>query len=63
MRVMVKITDLPSFDMASSLRTEEDITNYLHIVQNEENVTENEWNHALEVAAQARKLLDEKKEA
>lgn len=36
---MVKVADLPSFDMAESLKTEEDIVMYLNIVLEENDLT------------------------
>ena len=50
---MVKVADLPSFDMAESLKTEEDIVMYLNIVLEENDPAE--LAHALGVIAKAHK--------
>jgi probable addiction module antidote protein len=49
---MVKVADLSSFDMAESLKTEEDIVMYLNMVLEENNPAE--LAHALSVIAKAR---------
>ena len=49
---MVKVADLPSFDMAESLKTEEDIVMYLNMVLEENDPAE--LAHALSVIAKAR---------
>ena len=43
---MVKIADLPSFDMAEELRTEEDMTVYLNLVLEEDDPAEGCRNHS-----------------
>lgn len=48
----IKIAELPDFDMAEMLKTEEDIANYLTIVLKEDDI--GEFTHALGVAARAR---------
>ena len=58
---MVKVADLPSFDMAESLKTEEDIVMYLNIVLKENNPAE--LAHALGVIAKARGMPKIAKEA
>ena len=52
---MIKVATLPSFDMAESLKTEEDIMIYLNVVLEENDPAELE--HALGVIAKARELL------
>ena len=47
-----KIADLPDFDMAEMLKTEEDVANYLTIVLEENDM--GEFTHALGVVARAR---------
>ena len=47
-----KIADLPEFDMAEMLKTEEDVANYLTIVLEENDI--GEFTHALGVVARAR---------
>ena len=49
---MVRVADLPSFDMAESLKTEEDIVMYLNMVLEENDPAE--LAHALGVIAKAR---------
>jgi probable addiction module antidote protein len=49
---MVKVADLPSFDMAESLKTEEDIVMYLNMVLEDNDPAE--LAHALGVIAKAR---------
>ena len=49
---MVKIADLPSFDMAEALKSEEDIVMYLNMVLEENDPAE--LAHALGVIAKAR---------
>ena len=58
---MVKVADLPSFDMAESLKTEEDIVMYLNIVLEENDPAE--LAHALGVIAKARGMTQIAKEA
>ncbi len=58
---MVKVADLPSFDMAESLKTEEDIVMYLNMVLEENDPTE--LAHALGVIAKARGMTQIAKEA
>ena len=58
---MVKVADLPSFDMAESLKTEEDIVMYLNMVLEENDPTE--LAHALGVIAKARGITQIAKEA
>ena len=48
----IKITELPDFDMAEMLKTEEDVANYLTIVLEENDISE--FTHALGVVARAR---------
>lgn len=52
---MVKVADLPSFDMAESLKTEEDIVMYLNMVLEENDPAE--LAHALGVIAKALSLI------
>ena len=47
-----KIAELPDFDMAEMLKTEEDVANYLTIVLEENDMSE--FTHALGVVARAR---------
>ena len=47
----IKIAELPDFDMADMLKTEEDIANYLTIVLKEDDI--GEFTHALRMAARA----------
>ena len=49
---MVKVADLPSFDMAESLKTEEDIVVYLNMVLEDNDPAE--LAHALGVIAKAK---------
>ena len=58
---MVKIADLPSFDMAEELRTEEDMTVYLNLVLEEDDPAE--LAHALGVIARARGMTQIAKDA
>ena len=58
---MVKVADLPSFDMAESLKTEEDIVMYLNMVLEENDPAE--LAHALGVIAKARGMTQIAKEA
>lgn len=58
---MVKIADLPSFDMAEELRTEEDVTVYLNLVLEEDDPAE--LAHALGVIARARGMTQIAKDA
>ena len=48
----VKIADLPDFDMAEMLKTDDDVANYLTIVLEENDISE--FTHALGVVARAR---------
>lgn len=52
----MKISDLPEFDMAEMLKTDEDIANYLTAVLEENN--EGELTHALGVIARARGMTE-----
>lgn len=47
-----KAADLPDFDMAEMLKTEEDVANYLTLVLEENDI--GEFTHALGVVARAR---------
>lgn len=58
---MVKISELPSFDMAETLKTEEDIVIYLNIVLEENDPAE--LAHALGVIAKAKGMSQIAKEA
>ncbi|MFX9239188.1 addiction module antidote protein, partial [Acinetobacter baumannii] len=58
---MVKIADLPSFDMAEALKSEEDIVMYLNMVLEENDTAE--LAHALGVIAKARGMTQIAKEA
>lgn len=57
---MVKINDLPVFDMAEQLKTEEEILIYLQLVM-EENAPD-EWANALGIVARARGMTQMAKE-
>jgi len=48
----LKIVDLPDFDMAEMLKTEEDVANYLTLVLEENDI--GEFTYALGVVARAR---------
>jgi probable addiction module antidote protein len=48
----IKAADLPDFDMAEYLKTDEDVTNYLTLVLEEDNPAE--LTHALGTIARAR---------
>jgi probable addiction module antidote protein len=48
----IKVSELPDFDMAEMLKTEEDVANYLTAVLEENNMAE--LTHALGVVARAR---------
>jgi probable addiction module antidote protein len=48
----LKVDDLPDFDMAEMLKTEEDVANYLTLVLEENDI--GEFTHALGVVARAR---------
>jgi len=48
----LKVDDLPDFDMAEMLKTEEDVANYLTLVLEEGDM--GEFTHALGVVARAR---------
>lgn len=52
----MKISNLPDFDMAEMLKTDEDIANYLTLVLEENN--EAELTHALGVIACARGMTE-----
>ena len=58
---MVKIADLPSFDMAEALKSEEDIVMYLNMVLEENDPAD--LAHALGVIANARCTIQIAKEA
>lgn len=58
---MVKVANLPSFDMAESLKIKEDIMMYLNIVLEENDPAE--LTHALGVIAKARGMTQIAKEA
>jgi len=57
----IKISDLPDFDMAEHLKSEEDIAAYLNIVIGEGDIAE--LAHALGVAAKARGMSEVAKSA
>ena len=48
----LKVADLPDFDMAEMLKTDEDVANYLTLVLDENDI--GEFTHALGVVARAR---------
>jgi probable addiction module antidote protein len=52
MNKKLKVADLPDFDMAEMLKTEEDVANYLTLVLEENDMSE--FTHALGVVARAR---------
>jgi probable addiction module antidote protein len=56
MRQKIAIADLPDFDMAEELRTDEDIATYLTLVLEENDPAE--LNHALGVIARARGMTE-----
>lgn len=56
MRPKIAIADLPDFDMAEELRTDEDIATYLTLVLEENDPAE--LNHALGVIARARGMTE-----
>lgn len=56
----IKLNELKRFDMAQSLRNEEDIMIYLQIVMEENNP--DEWANALDVVARARGMAQLAKE-
>ena len=58
---MVKVAELPSFDMAESLKTEEDIVIYLNMVLEDNDPAE--LAHALGVIAKAKGMTQIAKEA
>ncbi|WP_151795699.1 addiction module antidote protein [Acinetobacter soli] len=58
---MVKVADLPSFDMGESLKTEEDIVIYLNMVLEDNHPAE--LAHALGVIAKARGMTQIAKES
>lgn len=53
---ITKIADLPEFDMAEHLKTDEDIANYLTLVLEENDTAE--LSHALGVIARARGMTE-----
>lgn len=48
----LKVADLPDFDMAEMLKTEDDVANYLTLVLEENDISE--FTHALGIVARAR---------
>jgi probable addiction module antidote protein len=52
----IKATDLPDFDMAEHLKTDEDVANYLTLVLGENDPTE--LTHALGTIARARGMSE-----
>ncbi|MDI1247198.1 MAG: putative addiction module antidote protein [Rhodoferax sp.] len=48
----IKVADLPAFDMAEMLKTDEDVANYITVVLEENDMSE--LTHALGVVARAR---------
>jgi len=52
----IKVTDLPDFDMAEHLKTDEDIANYLTLVLEENDLPE--LTHALGIIARARGMTE-----
>jgi len=48
----LKVADLPDFDMAEMLKTEEDVAHYLTLVLDENDI--GEFTHALGIVARAR---------
>ena len=48
----LKVTDLPDFDMAEMLKTEEDVAHYLTLVLDENDI--GEFTHALGIVARSR---------
>ena len=52
----IKVSDLPDFDMADYLKTDEDVANYLNLVLEENDPAE--LNHALGTIARARGMSD-----
>jgi len=52
----IKIADLPNFDMAEMLKTEDDVANYLTLVLEENNT--GEFTHALGVVARSRGMSE-----
>jgi probable addiction module antidote protein len=52
----IKVTDLPDFDMAEHLKTDEDIANYLTLILEENEPAE--LTHALGVIARARGMSE-----
>jgi probable addiction module antidote protein len=61
MKSKIKLSDLPDFDMAEHLKSEEDIAAYLNIVIGEGDIAE--LAHALGVAAKARGMSEVAKAA
>jgi probable addiction module antidote protein len=51
-----KLTELPDFDMAEHLKSDEDIANYLTLVLEENDATE--FTHALGIIARARGMTE-----
>lgn len=58
---MIKVSELPCFDMAEALKTEEDIALYLNLVIEENDASE--LAHALGVIAKARGMTQIAKDA
>ena len=56
MATKIKISDLPNFDMADYLKTDEDVANYLNLVLEENDPAE--LNHALGTIARARGMTE-----
>ncbi len=52
----IKVTDLPDFDMAEHLKSDEDIANYLTLVLEENDASE--FTHALGIIARARGMTE-----
>ena len=52
----IKVSDLPDFDMADYLKTDEDVANYLNLVLEENDPAE--LNHALGTIARARGMTE-----
>ncbi len=56
MRKKIRVEDLPEFDLAEHLKTDEDIATYLSIILEDEDQTE--LTHALGVVARARGMTE-----
>ena len=52
----IKVTELPDFDMAEHLKSDEDIANYLTLVLEENDASE--FTHALGIIARARGMTE-----